>query len=634
MKKIPLITLISFLILIPNTEAASISTTETKYHYYFFSEPYHNSDDLNNLKDTGTINYTKFASYRNWESESSIKRIDLDNNCHTKWENNWDTADCWDLQTFYRMWDELYHGTGTIVCKGNTCSQDLKETSENRFYHAHGAYKSIGETIWRNDIDSSMKQNGNVPKKITINNINQFIDGFDANAEAYQLACATIPENDIDEEVGKYYEGNEKVIQIKRNLKSTSTIADEGKVDWNGSSSGHLSNCSTDPIRAYNGISGRNLSDKGVYSPALYRITTTTENFKCSGDIDSPQGKCNDTVDVTSQCDKQTIEWADGDKNNPETNIARAVTSLRQDISMTNILTPTTIYQGGGVKIGFLYKAKVTLKIIGDIDYDGSSLTDNTKKTLKNKIVAALESTIGNPQTTIEADNFYFTDKNGKIYNLGEANLEINCDQDSSGNVFDSNGKVVTTTCKILLPKSKVNLGSGIVEYINGAEGKGINNEFYTPIKYNGELYLHATFSGLSAIQSGDISLNDWDASGITIKYDGKTNSSSNCVVNTYPRFYNSDNQKYKFIYRPIDINNPFPNRNAGVNWYSWYEVPENKNRLESSYNYNKLDYTMIIYNQESREIKNNYRDSYFSWRGIDEYGTSEFVERYKGDTP
>lgn len=634
MKKIPLITLISFFLLIPNIDAAYKTTTETKHHYYFFSEPYTKGSIKVLEKENGSTNYTRFADYRDWETISATPV--------TLTYGNTVDVNSWSLDKFYAMWYELYR-RGNVVCKNvngeDTCSKDLKEKDGNWYYHFHGAHSDKIPLVGDWDGIVARDSGDNTPNDVKINNL---LGDYKAHKCATLLTDNTL--NRVNEGGYVVYGGtganyNNTYISITRKAKKPEDIKEykeeedeengagpDGKIIWSGdpnSGSGHFSNCGTDKVVA---------TDGKIYSPALYRITTTTENFKCSGNIDSPQGKCNDTVDVTSLCEKQTIEVADGDKNNPETNIARAVTSLSQDISMTNILTPTTIYQGGGVKIGFLYKAKVTLKIIGDIDYDGSSLTTITKNNLKNKIVAALESTIGNPQTTIEADNFYFKDKNGKMYNLSTANLEINCDQDSSGNVFDSNGKVVTTTCKILLPKSEVGLGSGIVKYINGAEGKGINNEFYTPIKYNGELYLHATFSGLSAIQSGDISLDDWDVGGITIEYDGKTNSSSNCVVNTYPRFYEKGNKTYKFIYRPIDIKNPFPNRNAGVNWYSWYEEPANKNRLESSYN--NLDYTMIINNQKSSEIKNKYRDSYFSWRGINEYGTSEFVKRYEGGTP
>ena len=119
----------------------------------------------------------------------------------------------------------------------------------------------------------------------------------------------------------------------------------------------------------------------------------------------------------------------------------------------------------------------------------------------------------------------------------------------------------------------------------------------------------------------------------ITVTYDGKRNRASNCEINTYPRFYEEDNKTYKFIYRPIDINNPFPNRNAGVNWYSWYEEPANRNRLESSYD--EVEYQMKLDNQKVIDIKRyNNLHSYLDWYGISDSGKSDFVRDYGGDTP
>ena len=54
MKKLPLITLVSFFILIPNINAETDGTYQiirsNKYHYYFFSEPYDSRNAVNDLK--------------------------------------------------------------------------------------------------------------------------------------------------------------------------------------------------------------------------------------------------------------------------------------------------------------------------------------------------------------------------------------------------------------------------------------------------------------------------------------------------------------------------------------------------------------------------------------------------------
>lgn len=646
MKKISLITLISFFFLIPNVDAASCNRRcgegctgycTYKYHYYYFSEPYTESSINGALP---SINYTRFADYRDWEVPEAEK-ITL-----SYYSSNTDTSNTWELGRFYAMWDKLYN-SGTIVCKGETCSQDLKERNKSRYYHAHGAHTDVTPSYantngWNDIVERPIGYNYTAPSEVQVNSL------IPDNLKS----CATLGtkntlfRTDINgRSIGNGVNYDNTYIAIKRELYNENDIKEytevtnedgsvtkEGNIVWNASLTDVSStNCKykgEKKVIAENGI---------VYSPALYRITATTQKYKCSGNVTPDSGKCNGTAKAQSKCDKQTIEVVEdgGNIDNPESNIARAEVSIKQDISLTNLLTPTKIYQGGGVKIGFLYKAEVTLKVDNSsIKFDGSSLTTRKKQDLKNKIKSELERIIGNPEDTISADEFKFTYmKNGTTYTeaLGTANLQIKCNQASEGDVFDSNGKVVTTTCTILLPESKVNLGSGEVNYINGSEGNGINNEFYTPIKYSGDLNLYATFSGLSAINTSGTVLSGWDGgSNITIKYNG---ASSNCTVTTYPRFYNNDNKTYKFIYRPIDINNPFPNRNAGVNWYDWYNIPANKTRLKESYS--NLEYTMEIDKEASSGIKNyNNNHKYFDWDGITEDGRSEFVRTYGGDTP
>ena len=301
--------------------------------------------------------------------------------------------------------------------------------------------------------------------------------------------------------------------------------------------------------------------------------------------------------------------------------------SFKQDYSMTNILTPTTIYQGGGVKIGFIYNTKVTVKQ-ESIEYDNANgkhdalqnkINEQIRKSIIKKFI--IESNIKNKAS------LYFLDEKEEKYTINPAQMQVECDQ--QGDII--NDKEVTTTCTILLPESEVELGTGKVTYKNSI-GKGINNEFYTPIKYNGDLYLNVKLEDLGTTTEV------WNPD-IKITYNGKSNSSSNCTVNTYPRFYEEDNKTYKFIYRPIDLNNPFPNRNAGINWYDWYSIPANKDRLKSSYS--KKEYQVELDNQIVSKIKGyNKNNNYLDWRGISKTGKSEFIENnnfmrtYGGGTP
>lgn len=159
----------------------------------------------------------------------------------------------------------------------------------------------------------------------------------------------------------------------------------------------------------------------------------------------------------------------------------------------------------------------------------------------------------------------------------------------------------------------------------NNSPGQGINNEYYTPITYTGNLYLEAEISNIGVLDEAEV---DGWTDNWTLKYDGENDDS--CKVNVTSRLYKPDqSNKYAFIYRPIDINNPFPNRNAGVNWYDWYSIPANKDRLKSSYS--KKEYQVELDNQSVSKIKEyNKNNNYLDWTGINkETGKSDFIDKY-----
>ena len=138
-------------------------------------------------------------------------------------------------------------------------------------------------------------------------------------------------------------------------------------------------------------------------------------------------------------------------------------------------------------------------------------------------------------------------------------------------------------------------------------------------------LYLEAEISNIGVLYEAEV---DGWTDNWTLKYDGENDD--NCKVNVTSRLY-KPNQKneYAFIYRPIDLNNPFPNRNAGVNWYDWYSIPANKERLKSSYS--KKEYQVELDNQSVSKIKeDNKNNNYLNWTGINkETGKSDFIDKY-----
>ena len=66
-----------------------------------------------------------------------------------------------------------------------------------------------------------------------------------------------------------------------------------------------------------------------------------------------------------------------------------------------------------------------------------------------------------------------------------------------------------------------------------------------------------------------------------------------------------------------LSIYNPFPNRNAGINWYDWYNISENKERLENTYS--SIEYNASLDNATLSDIKNyNKTNNYLDWDSID----------------
>jgi len=102
-----------------------------------------------------------------------------------------------------------------------------------------------------------------------------------------------------------------------------------------------------------------------------------------------------------------------------------------------------------------------------------------------------------------------------------------------------------------------------------------------------------------------------------------------------------SDNS-FGFIYRPIDLYDPFPLRNPGSNWYYWYKGPNasaNKHRLENTYNLTensaRLNYSVHLDAAHLTRIK-EYNDQVETYLddSINNDGTSDFFKVEKSGVP
>lgn len=610
MKKLPLISLVSFSILIPTITLADnedgyeykSTTTIASNNYYFFDEPSSKSDLNRNLAKP-TENYTLFTNFENDWYKATIKEITLDNDCKEKQFNG--SENCWTYARFYYIADQISNmGKVVETSKGSGIySRDLYGKNGLNIYHGHSGYKNdLAESTWH------LATKSNECPECTgewadenIKNINKY----------WEKICSSITtgnevsliyydeENQNEKPITKNDKLNSNTPTIVKIKRTYENYVNPNTIDWNNkmqlSTHDNITSCK-----------GTYPMDNGVHSVVLINAQAKSTEKQCVEIEKKSSAKCNESAKMENAKCLKTITKG---KN-------RRDVKLDQTATLANVLTPTKIYQGGGIKLGFMYYNTVEWSFSEDEDEKyGDDREIRASLTSKLKSTEEIENDI-----TVEV---YLKDENGKKYNID--NIQKKCTRDDDNSEFEKD-KTVTTTCTFLLPESIVELGTGKVNY-NNRSGQGINNEYYTPITYTGYLSLEATISNIGVLKDVDNWTNNWK-----LTYDGENDDS--CKVNVTSRLYKPDqSNKYAFIYRPIDLNNPFPNRNAGVNWYSWYEEPANKNRLESSYD--EVEYQMKLDNQKVNDIKRyNNLHSYLDWYGISDSGKSNFVRDYGGDTP
>ena len=176
-----------------------------------------------------------------------------------------------------------------------------------------------------------------------------------------------------------------------------------------------------------------------------------------------------------------------------------------------------------------------------------------------------------------------------------------------------------TTKCHYTLPKAMLNKQSADVEYGRNYTSdiwmdKG--NVYFIPLKWpTGTFPIKATLNGLSAT-----TISDWTAD-------------YTCEVETIQLLYDLENGGYKFFYRPIMLNNPFPDRDPSTNWLEWWNNEANREQLANSYN--NLEYKVGLTPNSMRDIrdynnsmlKNGDRLGYLDY-SINASGTSEFFNQ------
>lgn len=608
MKKLPLITLLSFSILIPTITLAKekngyeykSTTTVVSNNYYFFDEPSSKSDLNKNLAKP-TENYTLFTNFENDWYNADIRKITLKNKCQTtQFDGN---EECWTYARFYYIADQISN-IGKVVETSNGSgiySRELYGKNGLNIYHGHSGYKNdLAESTWNLPTKSNEcpECTGELDDE-NIKNINKY----------WEKICSSITtgnevsliyydeENQNEKPITKndiLNSNTQTFVKIKRTYEN---YVNPTTIDWDNkmqlSTHDNITSCK-----------GTYPMDNGVHSVVLINAQAKSTEKQCVEIKKTSSAKCNESAKMENVKCLKTITKG---KN-------RRDVKLDQTATLTNILTPTKIYQGGGIKLGFMYYNTVKWNFSDEEKYGDDD----------SEIRGLLESKLKSPDELANdiVVEVYLKDENGKKYNID--NIQKKCTRDDDNREFEED-KTVTTTCTFLLPKSIVDLGTGKVTYKN-SPGQGINNEYYTPITYTGELSLEATISNIGVLKDVDNWTNNWK-----LTYGGENDDS--CKVNVTSRLYKPDqSNKYAFIYRPIDLNNPFPNRNAGINWYDWYSKQSNKERLKSSYS--KLEYQVELDNQSVSKIKEyNKENNYLDWKGInEETEKSDFINNYFKD--
>lgn len=338
---------------------------------------------------------------------------------------------------------------------------------------------------------------------------------------------------------------------------------------------------------------------------------------KCKPSQPNIKASCNSSSSsFSSTCEELTVKTNDA---NDEIK-SKANVKISQTGSITTILTPTNTYAGGGFKFGIMYHNTISWSLVKQYKGTIEDITKEMQAKLKENFVDGFglkNVKFGNEQIP---DDYF--------------KQNIKCQETGSF----TNGNTLTTMCIVYLPNSVVEEYTGKVTYKQG-DNLGLNNKYYTPIDWdsNKKYEIVATISGMDRLKESSVKADSKDKNKVwTGTWEYTLNGSKdNCDINLYPLYGQptggKKNLKYIFIYRPIDLNNPFPNRNPGMNWYDWYNIERNKERLETSYN--REQYSITLDGNLTSEIKKYNRNEltkggYFDWKTI-ENGQSSFIDKY-----
>lgn len=301
--------------------------------------------------------------------------------------------------------------------------------------------------------------------------------------------------------------------------------------------------------------------------------------------------KCNNWTNLSSTCEELTVR----------SNNSNAVVKIEQNGYISNIFKSNLVndnnkndnnkyyansYDGGWFKYGIVYRDELSWSIVSGND------DDNITEVMQDKI-KELRTFIDNLTMNIEG-----------LTDLSGTQLIKKCTE--SGD-FTKGNKLITT-CTFFLPKSEFKNSNGQVSYSSDESLANINNKYYIPLNEK-EHSIKVTLKNLSRLND-DKAIED--SKDKTTPWTGTWTIDTKCLLKVTNRLY--ENGKHKFIYRPINLNNPFPNRSPGVNWYTWYITEGNKDKKTLEDLYEHLEYYTELNNDSISKIKKYNKDNnYFN---------------------
>ena len=376
---------------------------------------------------------------------------------------------------------------------------------------------------------------------------------------------------------------------------------------------------------------------------------TVNETKKCERSSDAKKNislSCNDSATLKSTCEELTVVVDGGSAN----------VKIEQTGTISSIITPGSnnvtitdkngnksegkIYSGSGFSFGVLYTNTIKWDYVGEYN---QQLHELIKKEMINKIYSFDEY-----KERINFEELKIGTENN--YSLANISLSKKCNFDESIK-FHENGTLMdiktdfyktglTVSCLFTFPSSIVNT-DGVVNYDNIYDNPIITNKYYTPIGYSGKYGLEVIISGLNRIKESSAKTDSADKNNRpwTDSWTVNVGKSNSCYVNVYNLLpvtptegsFNYKTINFSYIYRPVDLGKPFPDRNPGINWYEWYSNDKNKDRLLNTYD--KLQYSVILDNNTIENIQkyNKEQKGYFDWDTM--YGPdnekSNFIDEY-----